>query len=80
MTRVRVKGSTGSTALDVFVYVALVGLLAAIYLAIAAWLLMLILGALYNDVWSAIPPLGYWQCVLVIIAINIIGGIVWRRG
>lgn len=57
------------------------GCLAAIIITplltlLEAWALMLAVGALHHEVESRVPAYGFWQVVIVVLVINIIGTIV----
>ncbi len=51
-------------------------ILAPVLIFIEAWWLMLLIGAVHHDVWSNLPAYGFWQTVLIVLAVNAIGGIV----
>lgn len=42
----------------------------------STYLLMLLIGALHNDVVPALPSLGYWQTFLVTLALGVVGAII----
>ena len=55
------------------VIVGLIALYAASMALVGGWF-MLVIGAVHNDVSSAVPALGFWQSILVVALIGAIGG------
>lgn len=45
----------------------------AIGIGITSWILMLLIGAVHNSVWEAVPAIGFWPSVLVTVFLSFIG-------
>lgn len=60
--------STASTVALILIVVCLIPLT----WAFSAWIVMLVMGGLHAAVASQIPALGFWPCVLVVLALGIL--------
>lgn len=44
-------------------------------MALSDWLIMLVLGAVHAEVFAAVPALGFWQTVLTMLLVGLVGGV-----
>lgn len=51
-----------------------VAALAAMFVALEAWLIMLVAGALHHEVHEGIPAIGFTASIWVAVALTIVGG------